>query len=181
MERAWVLETWAWTLAISFTVWFWTSFLTFLCLHSVSYKMRINYMTYFKELPWRWNVKANLYYKGIRTSSEDYKKKYLNHSIIYFQHLQSSEHCKAYTDEQDSVLFSKSLKLCNKEMTIPRGERVSMSVEWSWVCREMDMSEGRRGREASPWRILIGGNGKDRRRQNISGRGNQMHRQSKYF
>lgn len=115
------------------------------------------------------------------------RRKYLNHAIISFQHLQSSKHCKAYTDEEDSVLLSESLKFCSKDMTMLQEERVSWQESGHGCAKRMDIMSVRRGRGRRLWaslsRILIGGNGKDRRRQNISGRGNYLIKctEGKYF
>lgn len=158
-------------LAMSFTVWFWTSSLNFLCLHTLNCKMRINYMTYFKKLPQRWNVKANLYCKNIRTSSENFKEKYFHSSIIHFQHIQSSKHCKAYTDEEDPVLLLESFKFCSKEMTMLQDERTSWQESGHGCAEKTDITWARSLKEMGR---TGGGNGKDRRRRDVPGRGRYL-------
>lgn len=91
--------------------------------------------------------------------------------------MQSSKHHKAYPDEEDSVLLSESLKFSSKEMAMHQDEGVSMGGECSQVYREDGYNWGENGRRTggfglSPSRILISGNGKERRRKNIPGRGN---------
>lgn len=91
--------------------------------------------------------------------------------------MQFSKHCKAHTDEEDSVLLSESMTLSSKEMTTPPDERDSMAgvalgTQEGWT--HADEREKRQGLWAPPRRILIGGNEKDSRMWSIPERGNDL-------
>lgn len=98
-----------------------------------------------------------------------------SHSKINFQRLQSSKHCKAYTDEKLESYSQKAGGLTVKRYHATRRES-GWQHSGHWYAERMDIMwvrrEGDRRPWALSWRIPIGGNGKVRRRENIPGRGN---------